>query len=417
MISAVLQSPPPDIATGLRAGEALDPAVFGRLRRRAMLEGCKWDAQVGDVNTLASFPLLLSRSAWAELATLAEQLTAETLAVEGAVLARPDLLGLLGLPRAVRRALRADGEPTPAAARVMRFDFHPTADGWRLSEVNSDVPGGYSESSFFTGLMAEHFPGCQPAGDPTTALVDALARVARPGGLNALLSAPGYMEDHQIMAFLGGRLEARGLATALANPTQLEWIKGQARLAGGRDQRPVDAIVRFYQGEWLARLPARFGWQHFFRGGLTPAVNPGCAVVAESKRLPLAWDRLAVALPAWRRLLPETRDPRDAPWWRDEGWLVKSAYSNTGDTVGHRGLRPAAEWREMCLAVWLNPGGWIAQRRFESRPVNTPLGPRHACLGVYTVNGVAAGAYARLSPRPLIDFEAVDAALLIDHDH
>ena len=34
-------------------------------------------------------------------------------------------------------------EPTPAMARVVRFDFHPTSEGWKISEANADVPGGY----------------------------------------------------------------------------------------------------------------------------------------------------------------------------------------------------------------------------------------------------------------------------------
>jgi hypothetical protein len=35
------------------------------------------------------------------------------------------------------------------------------------------------------------------------------------------------------------------------------------------------------------------------------------------------------------------------------------------------------------------------------------------CLGVYTVNGKAVGIYGRYSPRPLIDYAAVDVAVLI----
>ena len=36
------------------------------------------------------------------------------------------------------------------------------------------------------------------------------------------------------------------------------------------------------------------------------------------------------------------------------------------------------------------------------------------CVGIYTVNGRAAGAYARLSEKPVIDFAAVDVALLLE---
>src|SRR6185369_2070744 len=79
------------------------------------------------------------------------------------ILFRPDLLNELGLPRAVQRALKQRIEPTPAAVRAMRFDFHPTKDDWSISEVNSDLPGGFTEASFFTGLMAQQFSGARPA--------------------------------------------------------------------------------------------------------------------------------------------------------------------------------------------------------------------------------------------------------------
>jgi hypothetical protein len=37
----------------------------------------------------------------------------------------------------------------------------------------------------------------------------------------------------------------------------------------------------------------------------------------------------------------------------------------------------------------------------------------YPCIGVYTVNGRAAGAYGRLSWRQVIDFSAVDVAVLV----
>ncbi len=89
---------------------------------------------------------------------------------------------------------------------------------------------------------------------------------------------------------------------------------------------------------------------------------------------------------------------------------------NTGDTVCMRELMPANHWFQTRLDVFLRPSKWVAQRRFQSVPVSTPAGPRHVCIGVYTVNGQAAGAYARLAEKPLVDFSAVDVALLIDDD-
>ena len=143
--------------------------------------------------------------------------------------------------------------------------------------------------------------------------------------------------------------------------------------------------------------------------------NPALAVISESKRFPLVWDKLATPLPAWRALLPETRDPRVASWHRDDGWLLKTAFCNTGDTVAVREFMRPTDWLGAQMAVHLTPSKWVAQRRFESIPVPTPAGPRHVCVGVYTVNGRAAGAYARMSARAVIDFQAVDVALLLEN--
>lgn len=235
-----------------------------------MLDHCKWDPQVGDVSTLARFALVLPAGEWRRLARLAEGLAAEMESAERELLRRPDLMGRLGLPAAVRRALaKTDRPPTPAAARVVRFDFHPTLDGWRISEANSDVPGGYTEASSFAALMAEQFPGCRPAGDPAARLADALAAAA---DRIAFVAAPGYMEDQQVIAYLAALLRRRGCLTFFADPRQIQWVNGVARVgtAGA-----VDAVFRFYQGEWLAGLPSRLGWSYFFRGGVTPVCNPG----------------------------------------------------------------------------------------------------------------------------------------------
>jgi hypothetical protein len=163
-------------------------------------------------------------------------------------------------------------------------------------------------------------------------------------------------------------------------------------------------------------MPARFGWQQFIRGGRTPVANPGAAAITESKRFPLVWDRLATQLPRWQALLPETVKPRDANLTNDKGWLLKTAFCNTGDEVCMPELLPSRKWMQSRWAARLNPNGWVAQRRFNSIPLATPLGPRHVCVGVYTVNGRAAGAYVRLASKPLIDFAAVDVALLIEDD-
>jgi len=244
------------------------------------------------------------------------------------------------------------------------------------------------------------YAGVAPAGDPIADWCAAVSTVAGRDGTVALLTAPGFMEDHQIMAYMASHLNERKEGVASLD---CEWHMGR-----------IDAIVRFYQGEWLAKLPASSGWQHFFAGGKTPVGNPGCAVISESKRFPLVWDELKTELPTWRSLLPETRDPRDVPWQRDDGWLLKSTLCNTGDTVSVRSALTDKAWRAVSREVRWWPRQWVAQRRFQSVAVMTPMGPVHPCIGVYTINGRVAGAYARITSGQVIDFAAIDIALLVE---
>src|SRR5436190_1972738 len=67
---------------GLRAGEEVGAEEFAQVRRRMVLDCCKWDPQIGDVSTLTRFPLLLARGEWDRLARWAEELGRETLDAE-----------------------------------------------------------------------------------------------------------------------------------------------------------------------------------------------------------------------------------------------------------------------------------------------------------------------------------------------
>jgi glutathionylspermidine synthase len=398
----------------LRAGDELPEDLFQGVRQRLVLDAFKWDPQVGDVSTISRFPLLLSQTQWGQLSHLATLLAAELIAAERELLGRPDLHNRLGLPRGIRSVLRQAGKvgATRSAARVLRFDFHWTNDGWRISEVNSDVPGGFSEASELPALMAMYNPRSQLAGNPGAAWADAIAASVPAGHPVALVVAAGILEDQQVIAYLAHLLGQRGIKSHWATPGDLRWKLGGAYLQSRLSLGPIGAIVRFFQAEWLnARSCAPL-----FVGGQTPVCNPGIAVLTESKRFPLVWDQLSGALPTWRRLLPTTADPRDADWLRDDSWLVKSALCNTGDTVVIRSLLKNDQWRSATRAVQRHPETWVAQRRFEACPIQSPVGPVYPCIGVYTVNGCPKGIYGRFSYTPVIDFAAVDVAILIAND-
>jgi len=58
----------------------------------------------------------------------------------------------------------------------------------------------------------------------------------------------------------------------------------------------------------------------------------------------------------------------------------------------------------------------VRQRRFETVPIHSQAGPLYPCVGVYTINGRAAGIYARAGTRPVTDYSALDVAILITED-
>jgi glutathionylspermidine synthase len=398
------------------AAGPVDATEHARLRRRAIFECCKWDPQVEDVSTVAPFPLMLRRAAWNEIARLSEALAAEAAGAEEELRRRPELHRELGLPRPVRRALREIGRQgaTPGVARVLRFDFHWTTEGWRISEANTDVPGGFNEGSGFARLLAPRFPGSEPAGDPAGRLAEALSAATRPGAAVALVHATAYTDDRQVMVFLARELEARGRQALLVAPDHLRWVDGRARIETGWFQGRLDAVVRFFPAEWLPNLPRACGWQCFFHGGRTPVSNPAAALLTQSKRFPLVWDRLETPLPTWRRLLPETRGPRDAPWRRDASWVLKPALGRVGDGIGLAGVTPEKEWKQIRREVRFGARWWAAQRKFEAVPLEVGGETFYPCIGVYTIDGRAAGGYGRVARRPIVDHLAQDVAVLLE---
>src|SRR5262249_46850976 len=154
--------------------------------------------------------------------------------------------------------------------------------------------------SAFTAMLARHYPGAMPAGDPGAAWASAIARTAESADV-ALLSAPGFMEDHQVINYLAKRLRQLGVQARCSQPSQIQWIDGIASLGGTR----LGAVLRFYQSEWLVHLPRSTQWWNYFRGVRTPILNPGTCVLIESKRFPLVWDALSsTGIATWRQLLP-----------------------------------------------------------------------------------------------------------------
>lgn len=451
-------------------GPMLGEPAAREYRLRAVFDCGKLDPQVGDTPVLAPFPLMIDRGAWLEVAGLAQALSAEAIAAEREIVARPKLHRALGLEPVLCRVLaRCGPADVDSGPRLSRFDFHwvrdpdparrsnpglhadgPPAGRWQISEVNADVPGGLIEAGPLARLMSQmatdhsqrrraspeidisgHHAGPDPAGMLARCLADRLrpasppstpAASTAPVGLVALVHATAYADDFQVMRRLAACLEAAGVSSVMCAPDHVAWNTSTRLATHAPTGRPLAAVLRFFPAEWLPGVGRASRWTGFFRAGGPLLCNPGTALLVQSKRWPLLWDRLATPLPTWRRLLPETVDPREigrcatSAGVRDHAWVLKPAMGRVGEGV----LIPGVESRQaraIQRAARRHPRHWVAQRRFESIAVSTPIGPLHVCLGVYVVDGRAAGMYARASARPLIDQGAFELPVLISDQH
>ncbi len=393
--------------------DPIPEAQFHDLRLRMIFDHHKWDSQFEDVESLGRRCLILDAQAWDQLRRQSEQLWAEALAAEEEILGRPELCRLLGLGRRLQKACTRTARQIPckAMARIMRFDFHFAEEGWQISEANSDVPGGFIESCAFAELACGCYPGTCAAPDVGEQYARAVASSLGRGARIALVHASAYTDDRQVMVFLAERFAAEGLEPVLASPADLLWVDGVARPAGGG--RDFDGIVRFFPAEWLLNIPRRNGWQRYFHGSVTPQSNPGYALISQSKRFPLVWDRLRTPVPTWRSLLPRTCDPREVDWRNNAEWVLKPALGRVGEWIGIRGVTADKEWREIARHAARHPGFWVAQRRFTAVAAVAVVENLYPCVGVFVVAGKACGLYGRASSVPLIDGRAQEIAILI----
>ena len=403
------------MSTTLEAGPSLTVEAWSRLRTRAIFEHCKWDPQSEDRPVLARYPIFLLASALAELEGLSESLATEAMEAEKELLSRPDLWYELGIPQRIRRALRSrSNRPEAKHVRVMRFDFHLTDEGWRISEVNADVPGGYIEGTGWNSLFAEELGHTRAPANPTRSLAQAIRESVQSEGTVALVHATNYSDDRQVMAHLGAELQREGIRSLLAGPGNIEWRESQAFLRGRASSIEMSAAVRFFPAEWLPQLHSKACWEQWFSENRTVLCNPGSAILLQSKRFPLVWKDLKTDLRTWRRLLPMTVDPRGMP--DREEWVIKPAFGRVGEDVAMKDVSSDSEFRKLWRSAKWHSRNWIAQRRFETLPLQTEEGTVYPCCGVFTVNEKFAGIYGRTSRTPLINHEAQDVAVLARDD-
>ena len=383
--------------------------AFKAYRLDAIFAGHKWDAQLHDRSTVADRAIVLGPHEWHELTTATEALFAETLVIErelqrAAAAAPPSYLP----QHASRRLARLSVPPSPSG-RLMRFDFHPTREGWKLSEVNSDVPGGLNESTMFAELWPQRSACWRDTGRPAERYVERLIEsfALRAGARVALIHATAYSDDWQHMAFLKQLLEARGIEAFGAAPTSVELEGGEMLVDGA----PLAAALRFFPGDWL--LFAREGEAWFARHPQRLS-NPLHALFSQNKFFPVVCAAAAIHAPTWASYLPPTSRLRVRDLLGSQH-VVKPSFGRVGEDIARIDELPYPKRLGIAASLLLAKGLWIRQNRFESMNLGSEDEPLHACVGVYCVDGKVAGCYGRLSPVRVVGMSACDAPVFVAH--
>ena len=390
---------------------------YDEYRLTLMFDCYKWDPQFVDHNTVARYALVMTQEEHEELERLTEELDSETRAAEEFLNQHQELAKPLALPKSVSREIRKMKNYEPDRhIRLMRYDFHPTVEGkWAVSEVNSDVPGGFAEASLMPqaalDLLNETSYWYKSFGD---VFVKAISEKVVSKGRIMLVHCTSYSDDRQVMQFLGDRLKEKGFDVIYAAADHLRFKENQAYSILDGNEGRVDAIIRFTPLEWLTEIkPKR--WQGYF-DTTTISCNHPIAMYAQTKRFPLVWDVLeqrGIPMSTWRELLPDTLEVKDAKG--KEGYIYKPACGRVGEKISIKEACEGDEYKKIIVDVKRHPKKYLAQKRFNSKPLTGENGEEfHVCLGSYTVDGKHAGYYARISETPRIDSNAADIPVLIE---
>lgn len=397
----------------------IDQSKYSAYKRDIIFACNKWDPQIGDINSISDHAILMSPTVAKNLAKWAEELFAETLLCERELLKRPDLWKSLGLPKNIRKALlKTEGRLPANGIPLMRFDFHPTAnDQWALSEVNRDVPGGFAEASTLPTIASQFFTAQVPfEKNVITLLSEQIVKKVEIGKKIAFVLCTSYTDDMQVMKSIAQNLKIKGLPYIFIAPDHIRWQKdGPISIAEGQEGS-IGAMVRFFPAEWMPNLPSSSQWQNFF-SHTVPAANHASAVITQSKRLPLIWEKLGLEMPTWKFLLPETKEASVSLKDKNKEWILKPAFGRVGEGISVPNTMTSKEFSHIRWSARLFPRDWLSQRLFIAKELlNSRKVAQYLCIGVFVVDGKACGFYGRIADKPRINLYAQDIPVLIQGD-
>ena len=393
---------------------------YEEYRLNAIFDCYKWDPQFLDNNTLAKYVLVLKESEYKKLATLTEQLDVETIKAEEFLNQNLKLSKKLELPKKIYNELKKmKNYDSKKHIRLMRYDFHPTLDqGWMISEVNSDVPGGFAEASLLPilALKTLNLNNNYYSINFGEILANSISKKVKKNGTIMFVHCTSYSDDRQVMQYIGDLMESYGFKSIYGACDHLKFINKEAFSILDGYEGKVDGIFRFTPLEWLKDVKPKT-WSGYF-DTITPSCNHPIAIFAQTKRFPLIWNILEnnnICLDNWKKLLPETVEVKKAKG--KDGYIYKPACGRVGEKISIIEACDDEEYNDILKDIKKHPKNYLAQKRFNSKPLKSPDGKYfHICLGSYTVDGKHAGFYARISEKPRIDSNAADIPVIIERN-
>lgn len=386
-------------------------------RLQAMFDCYKWDPQFCDNNTLAKYVLVLTKKESDEIIKLTEGLDKETRTAEEYINKHIKMAKKLALPKKIlKQTHNMQSYNCVENIRLMRYDFHPDISGnWIVTEVNSDVPGGFAESSLLPELAKKTI---NVSGLEFTSfgekMVEAINKKLKKTGTIMMVHCTCFSDDRQVMQYMGDRLQKEGYKIIYGAADHINFKGKKALCILNNQQDNIDLIFRFTPLEWLIQMKPR-RWDGYF-DTITMSCNHPIAIYAQSKRFPLIWNDLEKAginMTTWKKVLPETLEIKDLG--KKEGFIYKPVFGRVGERISIKEACKGDEFKKIIKDVKKHPKQYLAQKKFESHSLKGKNGKEyHVCIGSYVIEGEHAGYYARISEYPRIDSYAADIPVLVE---
>ena len=384
---------------------------------KAMFDCYKWDPQFCDNNTLSRYVLVLTKKENEEIISLTEKLDKETRLAEEYLNKNIKIAKNLTLPRKVLEQIpNMQNYDKTQNIRLMRYDFHLSIDNnWVVTEVNSDCPGGFAESSLLPNLARNVIN--LPQLDFTSfgdKMVEEINKKLNKNGTIMMVHCTCFSDDRQVMQYMGDRLKKEGYRIIYGAADHINFKDKKAYCILDNNQISIDLIFRFTPLEWLIQMKPR-RWDGYFNT-VTKSCNHPISIYAQSKRFPFVWNDLekaGISMSTWKKLLPETFEVKK--FLLKEGYIYKPVYGRVGERISIKEACKGDEYEKILRDVKKHPQQYLLQKDFKSKAIITNDGNKyHICLGSYTIEGKHAGYYARMSQYPRIDSYAEDIPVLIE---